>query len=136
MATTVVYPDVELFLAGWLRTRLLGVHVSNRHPRPEDPARETVVVRDDSGPDEQFTAARTVGITTVGLDGQQLETSELARTVAALLRTLPEDLEDATNPVVRVDRIRGPYRVITEGTRPEMYLTADLVIVGAPFDAA
>ena len=130
MASTVIFPDLELWLTGWLRARIPGAFISNRFPDPGSDITRYVIVRDDSGPDAMATAQRSVGITV--LAESDTASSELARTVAALLRTSPA--VEAGNPVASVDAIRGPYRIITNTSRSEYYLTADLVIVGEPFE--
>lgn len=132
MTTVLEYPDLEVWLAGYLRAGLSGwsARADRRWPASDAPVDGfDAVVRDDSGPDAQFTADRRVGVTVLGPEGQQRETGRCAERAAVLLRGAAED---PTTPVVLTETVRGPYAVDSGGRRPAYYLTAELRIVGSP----
>ena len=132
MTTVLEYPDMELWLAAYLRTGLTAWSARADRSWPASAAAVTgydVVVRDDSGPDAQFTANRRLGVTVLGPEGEQQQSSRCAERAAALLRAAPED---PATPVVRTDAVRGPYAVESDTHRPAYYLTADLLVIGTP----
>lgn len=132
MTTALEYPDMELWLASYLRAGLSAwsAKVDRRWPATDAPVTGwDVVVRDDSGPDAQFTATRRVGVTVLGPEGEHYQTGRCAERAAALLRAAPED---PATPVVRTEDVRGPYSIDSGGRRPAFYLTADLRVVGTP----
>lgn len=132
MTTVLEYPDVELWMAAYLRAGLSvwSARADRRWPASGAPVTGyDVVCRDDSGRDAQFTAARQVAVTVLGPEGEQLQTGRVAERVAALLRAAPED---PATPVVLTETVRGPYAVDSGGRRPAYYLTAELRIVGSP----
>lgn len=138
MRPAIEFPDIELWLAAWLRARLpAGTFVSNYQPREDDEGqplpstRHVVIVRDDSGPDDQFTALRRVGIRDL-CPADADDNGAMARRIAALLRTAATTESD--NPVASVGPVFGPHRIPAEGDRPERYLTVELTIVGQPFN--
>lgn len=132
MATVLEYGDLEMWAASYLRAGLSGwsAAVDRLWPAADaSTAGYAVVVRNDSGPDQQFTADRILAVTVLGPEGSHAETGRCAERAAALLRAAPED---ASTPVVRCTAIRGPYAVDSGGRRPAFYLTADLRVVGQP----
>lgn len=134
MTTTLEYPDLELWAAGYLRAGLASwaPTADRRWPDPTGAATGYhVVVRDDSGPDAQFHADRLLSVTVLGPEGEQHDTGRCAERAAALLRVSPED---RTTPVVRVDQVRGPYATDAGGRRPAYTLTAGLRVVGQPIN--
>ena len=129
MTTVIEYPDLELWLAGYFRSKLTAWAAKADRRWPKSGNGYDVVVRDDSGPDAQFHADRMVGVTVLGPQGEQAATQRCAERVAALLRAAPED---RTTPVVRTDAVRGPYAIESDTNRPAYYLTAGLRVVGSP----
>lgn len=143
MRIRVLPPNEELVLTRYLRRELTGsawgqVLVSNRLTARADgtevpPAADcAVIVRGDGGPAlEPPLYLRRVGIRVFGPDGDDnhLRTSELARHVAAAIH----DAFLRCDPIADVRQVSGPMRVPpTVAGRPEMYLTAELVLVGDP----
>lgn len=131
MATVLEYPDLELWLATYLRWGLAAwsARVDRLWPAATAPTTGfDVVVRDDSGPDAQFYADRRVGVTVLGPEGQQQQAGRCAERVAVLLRAAPVDI---ATPVARAT-VRGPWATDSGGRRPAYYLTADLRVVGSP----
>ena len=131
MSTVLEYPDMELWLSGYLRAGLAAWSptVDRRFPETGTTYTNWVVVRDDSGSDAQFTASRLVAVTIIGPDGAQSATERLAQRAAALIRA--SAIPGPTTPVVNVRTVRGPW-ALTSGARPQFYLTAELSIVGIP----
>ncbi len=132
MTTVLEYADLEFWLAAYLRAGLADWAARADRRWPDTAAAVTgydVVVRDDSGPDAQFTASRRVGVTVLGPEGEHYQTGRCAERVAVLLRAAPED---PATPVVRTEDVRGPYAIDSGGRRPAYYLTAGLTVVGTP----
>lgn len=129
MTTVLEFPDLELWAAGYFRSGLASWSASADRRWPTDSTGYDVVVRDDSGPDAQFTADRLLAVTVLGPPGAQSATQRCAERAAALLRASPEV---STTPVVRVDSVRGPYAIESDTNRPTYYLTAGLRVVGSP----
>jgi hypothetical protein len=135
----VVFPDVELWATGWLRSALTAraepyaadVFVSNARPSAEAwtsahpsipyPAR-MVTVRRDGGPrlDVVREAAR-LGVNVWGKTEQ--EASDLARLVRALLWSAPDG-----DPVCKVTETSGPSPI--PDVQPRRYMTFELVVRG------
>ena len=132
MTTAIEYPDLELWAAGYLRTGLASwsAKVGREFPKPDASFTYAAVVRDDSGPDQQFTAARLLGVTVIGPAGEHYQTGRCAERAAALLRISAGP--GADTPVARCRSVRGPYAVPSDTGRPEFYLTADLIVTGSP----
>lgn len=129
MASTAIFPDVELALTGLLRPRLQSTHdvlVTNRQTATQ--RRYTVVVRDDGGPSSLITSTHRIGVRVLGPDNDWQATGDLARLVTAHLRTLPGHL-----PVVDVSNLSEPYRVEPSAARPEFYLTGEITVTGQAF---
>ena len=133
MATVIEYPDIEAWLAAYLRSGLVAwsARADRRWPAPDAVTTGyDVIVRDDSGPDAQFHADRRVGVTVLGpADGSQYDTGRCAERAAVLLRASPED---GATPVVRATTVRGPWAIDSGTRRPACYLTADLRVIGTP----
>lgn len=142
MATHVLPPDDELAITRFLRQRLgstqwAGALVSNRLTERADgaevpPAQDfAVIVRSDGGPAlTPPTFLRRFGIRIFGPDGDDNgeRTMTLARHVVACLPLAPFE----TVQVAAVRAIHGPYRVPPTVSRPEAYLTCELILVGEP----
>lgn len=129
MTTVLEFPDMELWAASYLRAGLAAwsARVGRRWPSGTVTTGYDVVCRDDSGPDQQFTADRLLGVTVLGPEGGHYETGRVAERVAALLRASPED---RATPVARCTAVRGPWVIDPDNARPAFYLTADLRVVG------
>jgi hypothetical protein len=120
----VLFPDVELWATGYLRTELAGraesyaasVYVSNAKPAANRP--RTVVVRRDGGP-QQGTLDFPRLTVRVWADKEK-EASDLARLVHALLMDARGD-----GPVVSVSSISGPLGV-ADDSQPQKYLSVEL----------
>ena len=120
----VIFDDLELWLCGYLRSHLADpVYVANRQVSGDLPA---VLVRDDSGLDQQVTAERRVAIRVIDTDA--LRASNLARTVARLVRTCAST--DPVSPAACLS-VYGPARVEPDShDLTEHLLTAELVVLG------
>lgn len=129
MFPPVTFPDVELFLTGWLRAALAvrteafkaGVVVSNAVPTTR-PAR-LVTIRRDGGPrlDVARESAR-IGVNVYAATEQ--DASNLTRLVRALLWACSDGA-----PICRVVELSGPSPVAD--VVPRRYLTFELIVRGA-----
>lgn len=140
MATHTIPPNEELIFTRLFRDRLAATEwasalISNRltqRPNGDEiaPAHDfAVIVRGDGGQSlEPPTYLRRLGIRVFGPDGDDntIRTSELARYVAVLLRAAWQH----STHIARTRAVNGPYRVRPTVGRPEMYLTADVVVTG------
>ena len=125
----VIFPDVELWATGYLRTALAargeayasGVYVSNSKPTTNRP--RTVVVRRDGGPQRGvFDFPR---LTVRVWADVEKEAADLARLVQALLVVAP-----GNGPVVRVTSLSGPQG-IPDDSQPQKYLSVELQTRGS-----
>ena len=126
----VIFPDVELWATGYLRTALAArsepyaadVYVSNTVP---DPRRDTMVqVRRDGGPrlDQVREAARlTVNVWAM----KEQDATDLARLVAALMWAAPDG-----DPVLRVDQATGPTPVADPSRQPLRFMSFEVLVRG------
>lgn len=142
MATYVVRPDDELVVTRLIRGALAATEwssalVSNRLTKRADGTEVApdedfaVIVRSDGGASlEPPTFSCRFGVRVIGPDGDDnhMRAAALARHVAAALSAAAELTTEVTATVTTF----GPYRVETDLSRPECYLTAELVLVGAP----
>ena len=129
MPAAVIFPDVELWACGWLRTALDartepyadGVKVGTTVPNPR-PAR-LVTIRRDGGPrlDTVRESAR-IGVNVWA--GTEQDASDLAALVRALLWSAPDGA-----PVCRVVELSGPSPVADD--QPRRYMTFELIVKGA-----
>lgn len=124
------FPDLELWLCGYLRTNLAAWAplVDRRFPATTWTPGFAVVVRDDGGPSRMVTAERRIGVTVIGAD--HAATRALAERVAALIRVSPAP--GSVSPVAAVDAVNGPYSVEAAPGRAEFYMTAGLIVAGEP----
>lgn len=129
MSAPIIFPDVELWATGYLRTALAsygypGTFVSNRR----ESQATAVWVRRDGGPtlDVVRETAR-VGVN-VFAPTEQAATN-LARTVSALLR----DAADG-NPVVRVEQVAGPSPIAD--TTPRRFMSFEITVRGTALAAS
>lgn len=129
MLAPVIFPDVELWATGYLRSALAariepyaaGVFVANYVPKSR---RDRMVqVRRDGGP--RLDAVRESARLTVRVWGtSEQEATDLARLVAALLWASPDG-----NPVVRVSQNSGPSPIPDE--QPQRLMSFDVVVRGS-----
>jgi len=129
MFPLVTFPDVELFLTGWLRTALaartelfkVGVVVASAVPTNR-PAR-LVTIRRDGGPriDVARESAR-IGVNVYAATEQ--DAAALAGLVRALLWACPDGA-----PICRAVELSGPSPVAD--VVPRRYMTFELVVRGA-----
>ena len=119
-----VFPDVELWVCGYLRTALAAhgypsTYVSNvRGTQPT-----AVWVRRDGG----GTGARVLEYPRLGVNvfaTKEQAATDLARTVAALVVACPDG-----NPVVKADEVTGPSPV-ADPTGPRRYMVFELTVRG------
>lgn len=144
MASNTLPPNEELVLTRAFRDVLAhngyaGCFVSNQLPvngAGDDvaPAQAyAVIIRSDGGPaGDGGTYTRRIGVRIFGPRddiGHKL-TGQLARYTAAVLC----DIWGVVVEVAAVRNINGPYRVPPTVERPEMYITAELVMVGTPIE--
>ena len=130
----IVFPDVELWAAGYLRSALAArpesfadAHVGISVPSPRED--RMVIVRRDGGPrlDTTREAAR-LGVRVWATTDQ--EATDLARLVRALLWMSPDG-----DPVCRVTDLSGPSSVPDESGQPLRFFSMELVVRGVPLDA-
>lgn len=124
MSTPIVFPDIELWACGYLRTTLAAhgypaTHVANTY----DGRPVAVWVRRDGGP--VLDAVREqprIGVNVFALTEQAA--ADLARTVSALLLAAADGL-----PVLRARSLSGPSPI--PDTYPRRYMTFELTTRGA-----
>lgn len=131
MLPVVVFPDVELWATGYLRSALASrpepyaasVFVGTTVPSTRRD--RMVTVRRDGGPrlDVAREAAR-LGVNVWGSTEQ--EASDLARLVRALLWAAPDG-----DPVCKVTELSGPSPIADESGQPRRYATFELIVRGA-----
>lgn len=134
-AAPVMFPDVELWATGYLRTALDNrpeaytedVYVSNTMPSTRLPL--MVVVRRDGGPVGRLRDTARLTVRTWATSEQDV--NDLARMVGALLWAAPDG-----NPVLRVDQPTGPSPVADDSRQPLRLQTFEVEVRGAQLDAA
>lgn len=129
----VVFPDVELWGAAYLRARLAdrvesyaaGVFVGNAVPATRRD--RMVVLRRDGGP--RVSAVTDVARLAVRVWGKsEQEATDLARLVRALLH---DATSDDDGPVLRVNDQSGPSPVADESGQPLRFMVAELLVRGS-----
>lgn len=125
MTTPVIFPDVELWATGYLRTALTaygypGVFVSNRR---ENQTTAVWVRRDGGAQLDQVREAPRLGVNVFAPTEQAA--TDLARTVSALLVAAPNGA-----PVARVREVTGPSPVVDE-SGPRRFMSFELVVRGS-----
>lgn len=137
--TAIIHADLELWLAGWLRTQLAerpeavcqGVTVNNKEPSGTLPAKLIVVRYDGSSVEELHVDSASVGVTVyAGTKALPKDANDLARMVRALIGDSAR--VEPGNPVAAVTASNGPIPVAYEGTQAVRYLTFELAVVGSP----
>ena len=124
MTTPVIFPDVELWATGYLRTALAshgypGMFVSNRR----ETQATAVWVRRDGGPAGQVLETPRLAVNVFAPSEQAV--ADLARTVSALLCAAPDGA-----PVTRCTQVSGPSAIPDE-SGPRRFMTFELTVRGA-----
>lgn len=124
MPTAVIFPDVELWASGYLRTALAangypGMFVSNTRGTQTT----AVWVRRDGGPAQQVTEDARLGVNVYAPTEQAV--GDLARVVSALMRAAA-----GNGSVRRVRQALGPSPV-PDTSGPRRYMTFELTLRGA-----
>lgn len=131
MAEVVVFPDVELWATGHLRSALAAraesyaadVFVSNAVPAGRRD--RMVIVRRDGGP--RLDVVREAARLTVRVWGKtEQEATDLARLVRALLWAAPNGA-----PVLKVSDLSGPSPVADESGQPLRLMSFEVIVRGA-----
>lgn len=133
-------PDLELWIAGYVRSELalLGIsaQVGNKEPgKLSVPlVKPLVVVRDDSGARlSQVTFDRSVGVSVLaGSKTNDRPANDLARLVFAIL-TGDEIVDAPGSPVASVepDGCNGPYAVVDDQDVARRYSSIEYIVVGS-----
>lgn len=125
-------PDLEAFLAGYLRA-VLGVECGNKHPDGWVPDAPLVVVRDDGGAKTgEVTFDRSVGVTVyAGARQDSRASGDLARRAFAAL-TSPTIAWEKGSPIASVedDGCNGPYATTDDHDVSSHYLTVEYSVAG------
>ena len=126
----ILFPDVELWLANYLRAVFVdrvepyttGVYVSNTVPSTRRP--RMVVVRRDGGP--RLDVIREVARVGVNVWAEtEQDATDLARITAALIWASPDG-----NPVLRVRQTTGPTPITDVSGKPIRYMTYEITLRG------
>jgi hypothetical protein len=128
VTTPIIFPDVELTVTGYLRTRLASyaggpVRVSTAYKGgPLE-----VTVRRDGGPalDAVREVAR-LGVNVYATANNDQAVSNLARTVAALLSASADG-----NPILSARQTSGPSPIPEASGLTHRYLTFELIVRGS-----
>lgn len=136
----VIPPDLEAWFVALLRTevRAEGFDVEVGNKEPDDLhlplPRPLIIVRDDSGPrDDWTTFDRSLGFTVlVGTRQNDKAANDLARLVAAIVHDTDLPLvEGSPIATVTLDGCRGPYAVPESLDVARRYLTGQYVASGS-----
>jgi hypothetical protein len=124
VTTPIIFPDVELWAVGYLRTALAshgypGMFVSNKR----ETQATAVWVRRDGGPTLDVVREAPRLSVNVFAPTEQAVT-DLARTVSALLRAAPDG-----SPVLRVTQTLGPSPIADSS--PRRFMTFEITVRGA-----
>ncbi|WEV68719.1 hypothetical protein OZX73_05355 [Bifidobacterium sp. ESL0775] len=138
---TVLPPDLELYLTGYLRSRLPDIRAANKEPNNLTTPLEqpVVIVRDDSGPKgSPVTFDRSIGVTVLaGSKTDDKPANDLARLIYAHL-TDPDICIAEGSPIAAVvdEGCNGPYAVQDDHDYARRYMTIEYTVVGKPMDSA
>lgn len=137
---SVIPPDLELFLTGWLRsniTDVAGLQVGNRIPDGYDGSYPLVVVRDDGGTQsaDRVTFDRSIGVNVLGWTRNDTKPCrDLAARVYGLLTGEPGILigfaEGSRICAVVSDGCNGPYPVCEDAAWCRYYMTVEYSTAG------
>lgn len=121
--SAIVFPDVELWATGYLRSTLAthgypGIFVSNRR----ESQAVAVWVRRDGGPANLLTEDARLGINVFA--GSEQAVGDLARVVSALMRAAA-----GSGDVKRVRQPMGPTPI--PDNQPRRYMTFEVRVKGA-----
>lgn len=142
MASSVIYPDVDLFLTTWWRAQIDasplpemdGFEVDNKEPDPELPfPARLLVVRFDGITRTSFaTGDTTVGLSILaGTKANPKDANDAALWVLAVAERLPS--VEPGNPVTRLNSATGPFTVTEDQDRARRLVTLDLGLAGQAF---
>lgn len=125
-APVVVFPDIELWAADYLRRHLLAydwpnVYVGNAYPKT--PRAQVVTVRRDGGASRDVRDFPRLGINVWA--GSEFDASSLAAMVRALLRASTND-----GPILRAAEMSGPSPIADENGKSRRYMTFEFVTRG------
>jgi hypothetical protein len=126
----VIFPDVEMWACGYLRTELdarpepycADVFVGNTMPNTRSD--RMVLVRRDGGPRTSM-VRETARMTVRTWATSEQDANDLARMVAALLWAAPDG-----DPVIRVDQPTGPSPVADDSRQPLRLQTFEVEVRG------
>ncbi|HWJ07755.1 MAG TPA: hypothetical protein VNS46_00170 [Nocardioides sp.] len=123
----VLFPDVELVLTEGIRDLLAarsiaGVHVGRKIP--EERQLRMIVVNRDGGEDDGVTDRPRVRFRV--WDEDEAKVGNLARLVVALVQLLV-----GTTPIVRAEKISGPFEVPDTSRGHQRYLLFEIHTQGA-----
>lgn len=137
---SVIPPDLELFLTGWLRSNITdipGLQVGNRIPDGYDGSYPLVVVRDDGGTQSanRVTFDRSIGVNVLGWTRNDTKPCrDLAARVYGVLTGEPGILigfaEGSRICAVVPDGCNGPYPVGEDTAWCHYYMTAEYSTAG------
>lgn len=127
MIPVIVFPDIELWAADYLRRHLFAygwpkVHVGNAYPK-KGKHDQVVTVRRDGGASTDVRDFPRLGVN-VWAD-TEFEASSLAAMVRALLRAAEND-----GPIRRAREQSGPSPIPDENGRARRYMTFEFVTRG------
>lgn len=132
MSRSVLPPDLEAFLTGYLRA-VLGVETDVKVPSGWDGTTTLVTVRDDGGPmTGPTTFDRSVGVTVYAGSRQDVsESRALARRAFAAL-TSPTIAWEKGSPIAAVIEggCNGPYQATDDHDAAVSYMTVEYSAVG------
>lgn len=137
--TIPVYSDIELFLTSWYRP-LLAAHalellhdfeVDNKEPTNGSFPSKLLVIRDDSGPGDFYTAERALGLSVL-MDNKQ-RPGDAKKALSIILGMLwdlpaPNAGESPRNPIVSIETVNGPYAIDEAQDRARQYGTATVIV--------
>lgn len=132
MSRSVLPPDLEAFLTGYLRA-VLAVETDNKVPDGWDGSTTLVTVRDDGGPmTGPTTFDRSVGVTVYAGSRRDVSASKaIARRAFAAL-TSPTIVWEKGSPIAAVveDGCNGPYQTTDDHDVAVSYMTVEYSAVG------
>jgi hypothetical protein len=142
VASSVIYPDMPLFLTTWWREQLAarleefleGFEVDAKEPDPElpFPARLLVIRFDGINRTSFATADCSVGLSVLaGTKANPADANDAAMVILALAERLPSVAPG--NPVAAINDLSGPVDVFEPQDRARRLITLDLALAGQPF---